>query len=495
MKQCHYSILGVDIKASNEEIRQAYKKLSLLWHPDKNRDRVKEATHQFQLISAAHEVLSDPKERAWYDSHRKQILSGKEENEDIESASTLNLWKYFSRDAFTEFDDSIEGFYNVYSNIFEEIVKDELFYVGKNSSEDQFWKNAPKFGTSKTDLNDIMIFYRFWSNFITNKSFGWKDLWNLTEAPNRQVRRTMEAENIKERKKAKKSFNETVRRLVDYVKKRDPRVIMYMRNKTEEMNRKINLEEQKKKLEEIRRSELREQARLEEIKRMEELEKERKLAYGEFYESSDDLQSSAEEQIIYYCKPCNKTFKSEPQYNTHIKSKKHLSKVPKNETELSKPSPTKNIHKKDHLHLNNTDSNCGSQTEYSKPNFKDSIKYLSISLDKNKFEVGEVLDLIKNINIDDSTVHESAENNEDIFQISSESDDKSKTNKKQKKKKNKNKDKLSNEKSCLKEDSSWKCLVCTSVFESRNKLFTHVKEMNHAAIKTNDITKKSKVKR
>ncbi|KAL7066372.1 DnaJ domain-containing protein [Cryptosporidium serpentis] len=494
MKQCHYSTLGVDIKASNEEIRQAYKKLSLLWHPDKNRDRVKEATRQFQLISAAYEVLSDPQERAWYDSHRKQILSGKEENEDVEDASTLNLWKYFSRDAFTEFDDSIEGFYSVYFNVFEEIVKDELFYVGKHSSEGQFWQNAPKFGTSKTDLNDVMIFYRFWSNFITNKSFGWKDLWNLTEAPNRQVRRAMEAENIKERKKAKKSFNETVRRLVDYIKKRDTRVIMYMHNKTEEMNRKIDLEKQKKKLEEIRRSELREQARLEEIRRMEELEKERKLAYGEFCESSDDLQSSAEEQIIYYCKPCNKTFKSEPQYNTHIKSKKHLSKVPKNETEISKPSPIKNIYK-DYLHLKNTDLNYDSQSEYSEPSFRDSVKYLSNSLNKNKFEAKEVLDLIKNMNIDSSIIHESAENGGNIFQISSESEDKSKTNKKQRKKKDKNKDKSSSEKSCLKEDFSWKCLVCTSIFESRNKLFTHVKEMNHAAIKTNDITKKSKVKR
>jgi DnaJ family protein A protein 5 len=44
--------------------------------PDKNPDRVDEATRQFRLIQEAYEVLSDTNERAWYDSHRDAILRG-----------------------------------------------------------------------------------------------------------------------------------------------------------------------------------------------------------------------------------------------------------------------------------------------------------------------------------------------------------------------------------------------------------------------------------
>jgi len=43
---------------------------------DKNHHRVEEATKQFAFIAEAYEVLSDPQERAWYDSHRDAILRG-----------------------------------------------------------------------------------------------------------------------------------------------------------------------------------------------------------------------------------------------------------------------------------------------------------------------------------------------------------------------------------------------------------------------------------
>ena len=49
-------------------ILQGYKKAALKWHPDKNKD--KDTTKMFQSVSEAYQVLSDPNERAWYDSHR-----------------------------------------------------------------------------------------------------------------------------------------------------------------------------------------------------------------------------------------------------------------------------------------------------------------------------------------------------------------------------------------------------------------------------------------
>ena len=65
-KRDYYEVLGVSKNASDDEIKKAYRKLALKYHPDKNPGN-KEAEEKFKEISEAHAVLSDKQKRARYD--------------------------------------------------------------------------------------------------------------------------------------------------------------------------------------------------------------------------------------------------------------------------------------------------------------------------------------------------------------------------------------------------------------------------------------------
>ena len=67
-KKDYYEILGVPKDATEDQIRRAYKKLAIKWHPDKNPDNKKQAEEKFKEISEAYSVLSDPKKKNEYDN-------------------------------------------------------------------------------------------------------------------------------------------------------------------------------------------------------------------------------------------------------------------------------------------------------------------------------------------------------------------------------------------------------------------------------------------
>src|SRR3972149_2149834 len=80
VKKTYYEILEVDKKASQEDIKSAYRRLVMLYHPDKN--KLPEAEEMFKGIAEAYSVLSDPGKRKQYDldnEPRNVLLRNKHE--------------------------------------------------------------------------------------------------------------------------------------------------------------------------------------------------------------------------------------------------------------------------------------------------------------------------------------------------------------------------------------------------------------------------------
>lgn len=71
----YYDVLGIAKTANGDEIKKAYRKMALKYHPDRNQGD-KEAEENFKKINEAYEVLSDDKKRKIYDRYGKEGLSG-----------------------------------------------------------------------------------------------------------------------------------------------------------------------------------------------------------------------------------------------------------------------------------------------------------------------------------------------------------------------------------------------------------------------------------
>ncbi|ESQ54402.1 hypothetical protein EUTSA_v10025591mg [Eutrema salsugineum] len=72
----YYKVLQVDRSANDDDLKKAYRKLAMKWHPDKNPNNKKDAEAKFKQISEAYDVLSDPQKRAVYDQYGEEGLKG-----------------------------------------------------------------------------------------------------------------------------------------------------------------------------------------------------------------------------------------------------------------------------------------------------------------------------------------------------------------------------------------------------------------------------------
>ncbi|AUC15187.1 molecular chaperone DnaJ [Tenacibaculum sp. SZ-18] len=99
-KQDYYEILGVSKSANQSEIKKAYRKMAIKYHPDKNPDN-KEAEEKFKLCAEAYEVLSDEQKKARYDQFGHAAFEG---NGGFGGGGGMNM-----DDIFSQFGDIFGG--------------------------------------------------------------------------------------------------------------------------------------------------------------------------------------------------------------------------------------------------------------------------------------------------------------------------------------------------------------------------------------------------
>lgn len=121
----YYTVLGIPKAASESEIKKAYRKMALRWHPDKNiGNNQAEAERKFKEISEAYEVLSDPDKKAYYDRYGKEKSGAGGAgnfNADRTSFSYRDPFDVFrdffgGRDPFKDFFDKDFGAFHVQNN-------------------------------------------------------------------------------------------------------------------------------------------------------------------------------------------------------------------------------------------------------------------------------------------------------------------------------------------------------------------------------------------
>jgi DnaJ family protein A protein 5 len=211
-----------------------------------------------------------------------------------------------------DFSDSPTGFYGFLRETFEKLAREEeaaADWEGLDVPE------YPPFG-HKDDLYEDVVkeFYAGWAGFSTKKTFAWKDAHRYTDAPDRRIRRLMEKENKKLRDDGIREFNDAVRTLVAFVRKRDPR---YLPNTQ-------SSEDRQKAMRDASAAQAA-KARAANAAKLAEVIPEWTTTRDPDEVEEDDEEDIEEEE--FECVACHKTFKSEKQFEAHEKSKKHQKSV------------------------------------------------------------------------------------------------------------------------------------------------------------------------
>eukprot|EP01017_Pseudomicrothorax_dubius_P016393 TRINITY_DN1860_c0_g1_i2.p1 TRINITY_DN1860_c0_g1~~TRINITY_DN1860_c0_g1_i2.p1 ORF type:complete len:587 (+),score=238.11 TRINITY_DN1860_c0_g1_i2:141-1901(+) len=257
-----YAILGLGelgMGASDKDIRTAYRKMALIYHPDKQQTSVTDPI--WLKIQNAYETLIDPEKKKKYDSS-------------------------------LDFDDTIptgpvdpSKFFEVFAPVFR---------------RNAHWSNkrpVPDLGNMDTPMKEVEKFYDFWFAFDSWRDFSHLDEYNLDEAENRYERRYMEKENKKKKAQELKKEKQRIFSLAELAQASDPRILA-KRREEEEARARIKAEKQAKK--DKQKAEIEERIRKEEEEKLakEREEAERKAREEEARKKEAERQRNLRKEFI-----------------------------------------------------------------------------------------------------------------------------------------------------------------------------------------------------
>lgn len=220
-----------------------------------------------------------------------------------------------------DFTDSPSGFFGFLREFFEQLVKEEE-QAARRQNQDV--PDYPSFGHKHDSHEDgVRQFYGAWAAFSTVKSFAWRDKYRMSDAEDRRMRRVIEKENMRFRREGMQEFNDAVRSLVAFVRKRDPR---YKQTTQTEAERQRVLQDASKA--QAARMRAANEEKMQGVDAVPEWARVREPeeTLGKGVEEGTFEESGSEEEH-FECVACRKVFKSEKQYEAHERSNKHKKAV------------------------------------------------------------------------------------------------------------------------------------------------------------------------
>ena len=159
----YYEVLGVKEDATSDEIKKAYRKLAIKWHPDKNPDNKKEAEEKFKCISEAYNVLSDPEKRKEYENYRNGNFQGNFDMGNFDNFDPFEMFNStFGNNFFNDFFNDDDFFSNMNFGFGFNNNNHNREHKNKHKKRDKFgFDNFDNFGFDDFGFNNINGFSGF----------------------------------------------------------------------------------------------------------------------------------------------------------------------------------------------------------------------------------------------------------------------------------------------------------------------------------------------
>ncbi|XP_037802477.1 dnaJ homolog subfamily C member 2-like [Penaeus monodon] len=206
--QDHYAVLGLKryrYKASDDDIKKAYRIMVLRHHPDKRRgagEEIRDDDDYFTCITKAYEILGDPVKRRSWDSVDPEF------DDDIPPVTSHNKANFFK--------------------VFGPVIERNTRWSTR--------KHCPLLGKPDDSKEKVDRFYSFWYDFESWREFSYLDEEEKEKGQDREERRWIEKQNKVERARRRKEEMARLRRLVDNIYACDPRIAKF---KEEERERRL----------------------------------------------------------------------------------------------------------------------------------------------------------------------------------------------------------------------------------------------------------------